>query len=184
MPEGKSNAAESWMPVVGYEGLYEVSDHGRVRSLARPMLGRAGRPWVKRGRVLKQEDRHGYRSVRLCDRSGGKRKLQVHRLVLWAFVGPRSDGQECCHYDCDKANNRLENLRWDTRAANRADSIRNGTTPHGRSHYLTTLTDDDVRDIRRRAASGELQRAIAADFDMTQTNVSRIVTRRSWRHIR
>lgn len=112
---------EEWRPVVGYEGLYEVSDFGRVRSLERPQLG--GRP----GRILKPTRTlagNARVAVTLCNR-GKRSSRSVHRLVLEAFVGTRPDGMECCHFDDDPTNNNLANLRWDTRCANRQDMLRN-----------------------------------------------------------
>lgn len=114
---------EKWLPVPGYEGIYEVSDLGRVRSLDRlDSLGRL-RPGLElRPRV----DRGGY----LLIHAGGKprRTLRVHRLVLLAFVGPPPEGaDEALHGDGDPSNNALPNLRWGTRAENAADCLLHGT---------------------------------------------------------
>ena len=122
---------EHWRDVVGYEGSYQVSDHGRVRSVARPIATSfKGAPRIKpvRERILKYTlDRAGYPTVSLY--SGGKstrRQAKVHRLVLEAFVGPAPDGTICCHWNDIKADNRLANLRWDTPSANNHDIVRNG----------------------------------------------------------
>ncbi|UCR74409.1 HNH endonuclease [Mycobacterium phage Ritam007] len=114
---------EAWLPVVGYEGLYEVSDGGRVRSLDRQIEcdGR-GRRYM-RGRVLSQSVMpNGYLKVGL---PGGN--ALVHRLVLTAFVGACPDGMEGCHNDGDRSNNRLDNLRWDSRTENNHDAVRHRT---------------------------------------------------------
>lgn len=116
---------ENWLPVVGYEGLYEVSDRGRVRSLARVCA--AGRK--RKGRILSQSSgRYGHRRVVLY-RDAVRTQWMAHVLVLTAFVGPRPEGMECCHGNGNPADNRVENLRWDTRSANQRDSVRAGT--HG-----------------------------------------------------
>ena len=116
---------EEWRPVLGYEGLYEVSDAGRVRSLSREVRsGRGVR--VVEGRVLHPTPGAlGRLSVSL---SNGRAVVRlVHHLVLEAFVGPRPDGAECCHGDGDASNNRLSNLRWDTHRANVLDAVAHGT---------------------------------------------------------
>ena len=114
---------ENWLPVVGYEGFYEVSDLGRVRSLSR--LRRNGRRMV--GRMLKPTpDRHGYPYVLLHVDRIPKRRA-VHRLVLQAFVGEAPEGMQACHNDGDSGNPKLTNLRWDTRSNNSRDSLRHGT---------------------------------------------------------
>ncbi|ACI12645.1 HNH endonuclease [Mycobacterium phage Ramsey] len=116
---------EEWRPVVGFEGLYEVSNLGRVRSLDHFARGRSGSKRLIRGRVLRPAPRtSGHLTVAL-GRNGGSK--DVHTLVATAFIGPRPEGMECCHQDGDPTNNRVENLRWDTRSANRLDSVRHGT---------------------------------------------------------
>lgn len=95
---------EEWRPVVGYEGRYEVSNLGRVRSLPRSMNARhGGKPngYHMKGRVLKQVvDSRGYFIVTL----GGKSEV-VHRMVLTAFV-PNPEKKPCCdHIDANRLNN-------------------------------------------------------------------------------
>lgn len=87
---------ETWVPVAGYEGWYEVSDAGRVRSVPRALHD--GR--VFHGKVLAQTPRlpGGHVYVDLS-RNGRRRRLYIHTLVLRAFVGPGSKGEECCHGD-------------------------------------------------------------------------------------
>lgn len=116
---------EQWRPVVGWEGLYEVSDHGRVRSLERVVqFGCQQR--TAPSRILKPgQNVHGVPFVNLS--GGGKRHIRsVHTLVLEAFVGPRTPGYHGCHWNDVKTDNRVENLRWDTASANARDKIRNG----------------------------------------------------------
>ncbi|MGX9346643.1 NUMOD4 motif-containing HNH endonuclease [Microbacterium sp. KNMS] len=117
---------ELWRAIPGYEGLYEVSSAGEVRSLDRV---RASDGALIRGRVLSQGQYGGYRQVNLS-RGGVVTKHRIHSLVLSTFVGPRPHGAEGCHNDGDPSNNRLENLRWGSRSANAIDSVRHGT--HGR----------------------------------------------------
>ncbi len=115
---------ESWLPVVGYEGLYEVSDLGRVRSLSRNR--RDGRGYLP-GRVLRPgPQRRGYLTVSLTDADGCVRSRRVHQLVLGAFVGPRADGMEVLHNNDVPGDNRLVNLRYGTRSDNQRDIYRNG----------------------------------------------------------
>lgn len=118
---------EEWRPVVGYEGSYEVSDQGRVRSLDRIVVryqyGKRTEQPV-RGRMLSPgETSFGHEYVNL----GRGNKRYVHRLVLEAFVGPPAAGTECCHNDGNPKNNLVSNLRWGTRSANIQDAVRHGT---------------------------------------------------------
>lgn len=118
---------EMWRPVVGWEDLYEVSDHGRVRSLDR--IGRLGASGSRKykGRVLRPiANELNYQKVSLCrDRHHEIRR--IHRLVLEAFIGPCPPGMETRHRDGDPANNHLTNLRWGTKTDNNLDQVRHGT---------------------------------------------------------
>src|SRR5690349_5649582 len=101
---------ETWLPAPGYEGAYEVSDHGQVRSLDRVVAGRWG-PRPSKGRILRQSSQGRYLVVTLY-RDTKPKMFAVHRLVLLTFVGPCPPGQESLHWDDDPTNNRIENLRW------------------------------------------------------------------------
>ncbi|MGB0971438.1 MAG: NUMOD4 motif-containing HNH endonuclease [Mycobacterium sp.] len=122
---------ENWRSVVGYEGLYEVSDQGRVRGIDRYVTTRGG-VRLSRGQILrptpivKGSKGRAYHFVNLS-RSSKKARFSVHRLVLTAFVGPCPDGMEGCHNNGDASDNRIANLRWDTRANNGADKRRHKT---------------------------------------------------------
>jgi hypothetical protein len=112
------NDEELWAPVSGYEGMYSVSSHGRVRSEARTVIDSLGRPQRFAERILSPyPDTSGYHLVSLlnrCKRSRGA----VHRLVARAFLADRPPGAQVDHIDGDRTNNRLINLRWVTPAEN------------------------------------------------------------------
>lgn len=126
---------EQWLPVVGWEGHYEVSDHGRVRSVHREIQFRDGRVYTYGAQIrsLTPQVPYGHLSVGL-KRNSSRVTVRVHRLVLEAFVGPCPPGMEACHNDGDTSNNSLPNLRWDTSSANKQDMIRHGT------NYMLNLT--------------------------------------------
>ena len=137
-----------WLPVVGFETTYEVSDFGDVRSLSRTVAARLGhRPII--GKVLKQKtSAAGYRCVQLCD---GRRikDARVHRLVAEAFI-PKT-GYLVRHIDGDKKNNRLDNLAWGSQLDNEADKRRHGRIIYGPKHHNAKLTADLIRQIRSSA---------------------------------
>ena len=107
-----------WRPVPGYEGLYEVSDHGQVRGIARK--GTHG------GLLSPAPHRSGHLTVHLY-RGGSDRPRGVHQLVAEAFLPPRTAGQEIRHLDGNPANNRQGNLVWGSRGENLLDAVRHGT---------------------------------------------------------
>jgi hypothetical protein len=159
---------ENWKAVVGFEGLYEVSDHGRIRS-------------VKTGRI-KAYTRHIYDTRPFMNlwKNGKQKIMRPHTLVLTAFVGPRPQGMECCHNNGDPWDNRLENLRWDTPRNNQLDRIKHGTSNRGEQCAAAKLTEAQVLAIR---ADTRLQREIAAEYGVRENTISRIKSRQRWGYV-
>ena len=127
--------AERLRPVHGYEGIYEVSSHGRVRSVGRTVAYSNGRVCHLEGKVLRTplSKRGGYPCVGL--HAQGERKMRyVHSLVAESFIGTRPEGMEVCHNDGNPANNHLDNLRYGTSSDNELDKVRHGT------HHNTAKT--------------------------------------------
>jgi hypothetical protein len=151
-------AEDVWRAVIGYEGLYEVCDLGRVRSLDRTVPKRNGGSQRHHGKVLKPRiDRDGYFRVTLC-RHGRHKQYGIHQLVLATFRGPCPTGHEGCHNDGDPGHNWLHNLRYDTKRNNNLDTVRHGThqksqrTACPRRHPLAppNLHPGDLRRGRRK----------------------------------
>lgn len=118
---------EFWVPVLEYEGLYEVSNLGRVRSLSRTVVSIRGTIRNVTGRVLASPcNNAGYPQVVLY-RFGRRKQFGVHVLVAIAFHGERPEGMFACHNDGNSNNNIPENIRWDTPSGNQLDRILHGT---------------------------------------------------------
>ena len=126
-------AVEQWKPVHGYEGIYEVSSHGRVRSLDRTVT-RSGGQVRRKGKVLRATLNPGGYPVVSLYRQGRPKNRYVHALVAEAFFGTRPKGMEVCHNDGDPTNNHLDNLRYGTSSDNELDKVRHGT------HYNAAKT--------------------------------------------
>jgi hypothetical protein len=170
-----STETEHWLPAVGWEGLYEVSDMGRVRSLPRQTTrgvlgGQERKPVV---------DGWGRPKVNLSIQ-GHSRCRYISALVAEAFIGPRPPGSHCCHGDGNPANNHLPNLRWDTPARNEADKRLHGTALLGERHHSAKLTETQVRAIR---SDSRPQEIIAAEYGIKQPHVSDIKRRLKWAHV-
>lgn len=159
----------AWRAVVGYEGLYEVSSDGGVRSIA--SSSQRGRWNNYAGRELRQATikRNGYRQVTLL-RDGKEKSALVHRLVLEAFVGP-SCGLQACHNDGNPANNDIENLRWDTVRANARDRIKHGTSLARFNHPNAKTTPEMVAAV---LASDESAVALHKRLGVPRHTVGRI----------
>lgn len=163
---------ERWLPVVGYEGRYQVSDQGRLRSLQRS--GRVMRPSQTRGRPHVNLRGHGRIVTRV-----------VSSLVLTAFRGRRPPGMLACHTDGDAANNKLDNLRWDTVAANYADDRRNGIQRGavGAKHWRTQLNEDDVRCILAEPYFPSVTVMLGRCFNISSQQARDIRLRKYWKRV-
>ena len=168
---------EEWRDIFGWEGLYEISNLGRLKSLKRL--------FVPKDRILKTcVDRDGYLFAGLF--RNGKRLscAKVHRLVLEAFVGQRPSGFECRHKDGDKTNNRLSNVEWSTHIVNERDKYNHGTTMTGSKNGYSKLQEADVIEIRKLWGTGNFtQWALAHKFNVGQFCVWSIIHRKTWKHV-
>lgn len=161
-------ADEQWRPVVGWEGLYEVSTLGRVRSVDRVVRFSDGRTRRYAAQLrATHTDGFGYRKVTL-KRAGKSQRVLVHQAVAAAWIGPRPTGSEVCHNNGRRTDNRAANLRYGTRAENAADSIKHGTHRRARK-----ITDEEVAEIRR--LRGHVQcRVVAEMFNTSPAHVCNI----------
>ena len=136
---------EIWKPVVGYEGLYEVSSYGRVKSLDRYVKYSDGRIYLHKGKVLSlAKDKNGYFVVSLYF-NGKHNTIKVHRLVAQAFIPNPDNLPEVNHLDEDKTNNRVENLEWCDHKYNMNYGTRNirSKDTHIKNGYWTGLSRDE-----------------------------------------
>lgn len=169
---------ETWKDCVGYESFYEVSDFGNVRSLKRPVRTKLGIA-IRGGVVLKKiVASTGYEVVNLTTGPGKRKQEHVHRLVLLAFKGFPPEKMEACHDDGIRTNNKLSNLRWDTRKANHQDKRKHGTYQEGVKANNVKLSPDQVKTV---FLSKKTQREIASDFGIGRSTVARIKNKESWK---
>ena len=116
---------EEWRDIEGYEGYYQVSNYGQVRSLDRWRRAGTG-GYIQKGQIIKQEiNIYGYHKVTL-HKEGKQKRCQVHRLVAQAFVSNPEYKEQVNHIDGDKSNNTVENLEWCTPQENTVHAWDNG----------------------------------------------------------
>lgn len=178
--------SEVWKPVVGFEGRYEVSDLGRVRSLDHLTLmkNRWGTTTMRKslGRVMSAYEkaaRGGYRYVNL-HMDGQQQMCRVAGLVAAAFIGPRPDGAQVCHRNGVATDDRATNLRYGTPASNNADKRVHGTHLCGGRHPAARITEADVRRIRACSDSAE---ELAAVYSVHPGHINNIRRGVRWAHV-
>ncbi len=152
---------------------YRVGDDGSVWS-------KNGR-WDKRGIWVRMKPVKGTRYYYVTLNG---RQFAIYRLVLTAFVGSRPKGREARHFpDRDPANNRLENLRWDTHKNNIADKRTHGTWQEGENCGTSVSTARDVREMRRLWGIGVSVYRIAKMFGRSKKTVKQTVRREIWKSV-
>lgn len=180
---------ENWKPVVGFEGEYEVSDLGRVRSLDRVKVYQrvdqySGKTITvtrhHKGQMLRPgPKKSGHLSVALGREGGSK---DVHVLVLEAFDGPCPPGFEALHGDGQPDHNHINNLRWGTRGENVNDAIRHGAMPIGDRKWNAKLNDADIPIIRSKFYRQSFV-SIAYEYGVSEATIRQIKDGRTWKHI-
>lgn len=174
-----NESAEAWRPIEWADGWYDVSSHGRVRSWKKLVgLGRGNGCRVERAEapapIRDAAHSRGYRYVAL-NLDGRQVVRTVHSLVAEAFLGQRPEGAQVCHFDGDKTNNHVTNLRYDSPAANAADRYRQGTMTGKLSVELAA----SVRELY--AAGGVTQPALAERFGVSLVTINRTIRGAAWR---
>lgn len=167
---------EIWKDVAGYEGLYQISTLGRIKSLKR-----------KKGKADKIRvhniTRTGYHIIDLYKNNKCK-YFSVHRLVALAFIPNPLNKSEVNHIDGNKSNNNLTNLEWNTRAENtdHASTIGLRKELKGEKNHKAKLTEEKVRNMR--SHKGKISTVKLAEmFGVTQASVSGILLNKTWKHI-
>lgn len=126
---------EEWRPIKGFEGLYEVSNLGRIKSSKR---------------ILKQGINHrGYKYINICDKNKKWKQVEVHRLVALAFLCNEQNKGQVDHIDANKCNNFVDNLRWVT-------PKENSNNPNSLEHLRSKMKDEEFKKRRwhRRKEAG------------------------------
>ena len=175
---------ERWRPIPGYEEHYEVSDFGRVKSIARrvPVRGATHKYWrYCPERILTPWGlERGYPRVTLA-KAEAHQNFWVHVLVLLAFKGKRPRGMQARHLNGTSTDNRLANLVWGTPTENYADMRLHGTAARGERHGSAKLSEADVRQIRNAPKKFGAITALARKLGVCRATITKIRSGERWR---
>lgn len=153
---------EEWKDIVGYEGLYQVSDLGNIKSLDRWIYGRGRKKkQLRHGCVMKfKTDKYGYFTLQLI-KENIRKHITVHRLVAIAFILNPENKPQINHIDCDKKNNAVHNLEWNTAKENVIHAHKNGNGPnirrgkHGNAKLVLDILTGIFYDCGKDAAEAK-----------------------------
>lgn len=170
--------SERWQDIPGYEGLYQCSTFGNIRSIDRQVPYRGGpKTRIAKGQLLSPYVSHrGYALVVLCH--DGKRHVkELHTLIAATFLGPRPDRHHTHHLNGDKLNNRPANLKYLPSHQHHAHHHR------GEGCHKARLTDEQVNEIRQLLSNGVFQKDIAKQYGVSRSTIGEINRGKTWRHI-
>lgn len=154
-------------PIPGHPG-YSATADGRIRGPQK---------WLK-----PFADKRGYLRFNTF-RNGVWTQLGVHAAVCAAFHGARPEGMHAAHLNGNPLDNRAVNLKWCTPAENESHKRAHGTAQVGERHHEAKLSDSDVVEIRLSLAEGVRGSQLARRYGVSETAISRIKLRKSWRHL-
>lgn len=181
---------EVWKDVKGYEGLYEVSNLGAVRSKDRHVdfVDKRGYK-AKRfypSRVVKQRTIKGGYLICELSRNGNRERILAHRLVAMNFLENENCLKEVNHIDADKTNNKVNNLEWVTRGENIRHAFRLGLVKRekGSKLYNSKFAEEDIVSIRKSYKEGTMNiNDLARMYNVNRKTMDSICTYKSWKHV-
>jgi hypothetical protein len=173
---------EQWKDINGYEGLYQVSSEGRVKSLKRIVVTRDKVKRTLCEKVLKLGLCGGGYLIAGLSKNNKRRTLRVHRLVMESFRPTEDSSLQVNHIDGNKLNNMVENLEWCTASENIKHSYKNGMSScfYGEKSNLSKLTNKDVNRIRMAGRCGMQTKEIAKIFNTVPANINHILSGKNW----
>lgn len=172
---------EVWKPVIEYEGLYEVSSFGRIRSLTRKTRGRWETLKTNHGKILSPEltsHKKPYQRVGLC-KNGKCKRYFAHRLVATHFC--EGSGETVNHIDGVKTNNHYENLEWCSSRENKKHACKNDLIPKGPNCYNAKFTWETVQEIRKKYEKNKYgHKRLAKEYGVSRSVMWSLVTGKSY----
>jgi transcriptional regulator len=171
---------EVWQDINGYEGFYQVSSLGRVRSCDRSFVDKKGVTQHHKGQVLKFSSIKG--KYFIANLRG--KVLYVHRIVAEVFCQGNFDGAHVNHKNGIKTDNRAENLEWCTQSENNQHAFKTGLIDNrGMNCGGCKLTESQVIEIRNLCAKGVSSKTLAKNFKTSYSNIRHIVCGETWGHL-
>lgn len=175
---------EIWVPIKGYDGIYEISNIGNVKSLPKKWVSGHSTVRSHTGKIIKPtNNQHGYLYVSLSN-GEFKKTFKIHRLVAMAFIPQIENKNIVNHKNGIKTDNSVDNLEWVNSSENMIHAVKTGlTNPRkGVKSNLSKLNDEIVKQIREIYFGKKItQKEIAVMYGINQSNVSHIIKGITWK---
>ena len=174
---------EIWKDIIGYEGLYQVSDLGNIKSLSRIKFVNGKYPIITKDKILKfKTDKDGYELVGLY-KNGVESKKRVHRLVAVAFIPNPKNKPDVNHKNGIKKDNRASELEWCTKKENTNHAILLGLmNVNGEKNGQSKLKDNDINEIKLLSTKFKSSK-LAIMYGVSKQSIENIINGKSWKHL-
>lgn len=172
-------------PLKGYEGIYEITKNGCVRSLDRKVYNKRNKRYHRtKGTVLKGKILStGYKEYTLYDNNNNKKYITAHRLVAINFLDKKT-GNVVNHLDGNKLNNHVDNLEWTTHKGNVEHATKNNLNCRGEKIGNSTLKEAEVLEIIELFKTKKYNlMELGRKFNVNYTTIKRIITGENWKHV-
>lgn len=173
---------EIFIDIVGFEGYYQISNLGNVKSLKRTIIN-GGKPTNIRERILKQKTNHGYKKVCL-NKLGIDKQYFIHRLIATAFI-PNPENKPCVnHINGIGLDNKIENLEWCTHLENMQHAFKTGLTNNsGENQTNSILKEHQIKEIKDLLKAGLSQYKIGKMYNVSRGAILGIHLKKTWKHL-
>lgn len=177
--------SEIWKDIIGYEGMYQISNLGRVKSLSRVIQKKSGSTGISKEKIMASADNQGYRIIYL-HKDAQKEKFTIHRLVATAFICNTENKTDINHINGIKSDNSIYNLEWVTKSENTLHAYRTGLKKSlkGSDNPMSKLTEVNVIDIKFKYRNGgHSYRTLSVLYNVDKALIARIIKGISWPHV-
>jgi len=170
---------EIWKDILNYEGYYQISNYGRVKSLKRSYY--TGGKWEERIYKVRLTN-NGYEYARLS-KNNKRKNYPIHRLVAIHFIVNPKNKPEINHIDGVKNNNYVNNLEWCTSSENKRHAFKIGLNNNkGEKHFASKLTQNEVDTIRQKLSNGVRGIDLSNEYNVAQSAISKIKHYKLWKN--
>ena len=173
---------EIWKPIKNYETKYLVSNLGRVKGLDRTKIGKSGKVYPVKGKVLSTGGKSKTYSQVILHNESERSYPLIHRLVAEAFIPNPENKPQVNHIDGDKRNNIYNNLEWATGSENQLHAYKTGLQSHqyGDDRYCSKLKEVEVKEIKKMIRNNERTTDIARKYGVNSVTITDIKMQRTW----
>ena len=177
---------EKWIPIIGYETKYELSNYGKVKSIKRLVNGRNLKPVTKKEKIIVTNSlRKGYKYIELYNDKLERKKFSLHRLIAIHFIPNPNNYPQINHIDGNTLNNSIDNLEWCTASYNVRHALNTGllVAKKGEECTQSKLTKQQVKDIYVLKSNGMTSKEISKIYGVCFSTICDIFQGRTWKSV-